>query len=379
VLGRRDCSPRRTSARVTHLYDPDGRVEPRRHPSSLKVLAFRPIPSVMFDELQPTQASDEPSAYREAWSADQASPSLPEQRAVESPMRRPRPSLASLMAEEGIASKEQLEEALAEGQQTGERLGEVVLRRGWTTEAALANLIARQWDLTFVARSLIAVDHDAKGRLSREDAKELGVCPVSTSEGTELIALADPSEERLGAAREALNGSGTFVVTTPSALAQLIDELPESGVVSAQVTVYESPDLVPAPFPVVADTEDDAETEAQADQAPVEVEATRDATEFEPHADRAPVPSEFAVAAVAVGETEDDDSSPVLDQLDRLLEQLVSGRVRTSEELAGHRRRLDELTEERARVEESVRSLEDKLGQDDRQLESMRAKLADLT
>jgi type II secretion system (T2SS) protein E len=333
----------------------------------------------MFDELQPTQASDEPSAYREAWSADQASPSLPEQRAVESPMRRPRPSLASLMAEEGIASKEQLEEALAEGQQTGERLGEVVLRRGWTTEAALANLIARQWDLTFVARSLIAVDHDAKGRLSREDAKELGVCPVSTSEGTELIALADPSEERLGAAREALNGSGTFVVTTPSALAQLIDELPESGVVSAQVTVYESPDLVPAPFPVVADTEDDAETEAQADQAPVEVEATRDATEFEPHADRAPVPSEFAVAAVAVGETEDDDSSPVLDQLDRLLEQLVSGRVRTSEELAGHRRRLDELTEERARVEESVRSLEDKLGQDDRQLESMRAKLADLT
>jgi hypothetical protein len=329
----------------------------------------------MFDKLRSTEAAGELSAYDvgQALPADEASPvGFQEQRATDSPMRRPRPSLASLMAEEGIASKEQLEEALAEGQQTGERLGEVVLRRGWTTEAALANLIARQWDLTFIARSLIAVDHDTQARLSRADAKELGVCPVSTSDGTQLVAVADPSEERFGAVREALNGHCTFVVTTPSALAQLIEELPESGEAWSQVNVPESPDSAVAPAPAVADPE--IEIEPQPDHPPVAAEVTPGTTEVEPQADHVQVAAQVTPAAV-----EPDDPSPVLDQLDRLLNRLVSERVRTSDELAGHRRRLDELAEEQARVEESVRSLEDKLGQDDQLLESMRTRLTGLT
>ena len=334
----------------------------------------------MFDELHSSQAADELPAFGagEAWSAGETSAPVPdEQRATDSPMRRPRPSLASLMSEEGIATKDQLEEALAEGQLTGERLGEVVLRRGWTTEAALANLIARQWDLTFVARSLIAVDDAAQARLSREEAKELGVCPVSTSEGTELVAVADPSEERFGAAREALTGTCTFVVTTPSALAQLIDELPESGMGVSPVSVHESPEVDLAPTPALADAEPEVEVEVEPefDFAPVVPEATVFATEAEPQVDHTPVAAELAPVAVEP----DDDSSPVLEQLDELLNRLVSERVRTSDELAGHRRRLDELAEEQSRVEESVRSLEDKLGQDDRLLESMRTKLAGLT
>jgi MshEN domain len=331
----------------------------------------------MFENLRPAQAADEVPAYDigEASPFDEASPAgIQEQRATDSPMRRPRPSLASLMAEDGIASKEQLEEALAEGQQTGERLGEVVLRRGWTTEAALANLIARQWDLTFMARSLIAVDNDAPARLSREVARELGVCPVSASDGTQLVAVADPSEERFGAVRAALNGTCTFVVTTPSALAQLIDELPESGAAAwSQVNVAEPPDFAVAPAPAVVDAE--TEIEPQLDHAPVAAEVTLGATQVEPQPDHAQVAAQVSPAAVEP----DDDPSPVLDQLDRLLNRLVSERVCTSDELAGHQRRLDELAEEQARVEESVRSLEDKLGQDDQLLESMRTKLAGLT
>lgn len=329
----------------------------------------------MFENLRPARAADEVPAYDvgEASPSGEASPAaIHEQRATDSPMRRPRPSLASLMAEEGIATKEQLEEALAEGQHTGERLGEVVLRRGWTTEAALANLIARQWDLTFIARSLIAVDNEAQARLSREVARELGVCPVSASDGTQLVAVADPSEERFGAVREALNGTCTFVVTTPSALAQLIDELPESGATWSQVNVTESPDFAVAPAPADADTE--TEIEPQPDHAPVAAEVTPGTTEVEPQPDLALVAAQVTPAAVEP----DNDPSPVLDELDRLLNRLVSERVRTSDELAGHRRRLDELAEEQARVEESVRSLEDKLGQDEQLLESMRTKLAGL-
>ena len=184
----------------------------------------------MFEKLRSAQAPEEAPANgdAEAWQPAEAAPSgVDEVPANKQPVGRLRPSLASLLADEGVASKEQLEHAAAEGLESGERLGEVVLRRGWITEAGLANLIARQWDLTFVARSLISVDGDAQERLSREAAHQLGVCPVTSDDGAPLVAIADPSEERFAAAREALGDQSSFVVTTPSALAQLIDDLPQ--------------------------------------------------------------------------------------------------------------------------------------------------------
>src|SRR5476649_357627 len=54
--------------------------------------------------------------------------------------RRPerRPSLAGLLVSAGFTSYEQITEALEEGLGTGERLGEVIVRRGWATEDNLA-------------------------------------------------------------------------------------------------------------------------------------------------------------------------------------------------------------------------------------------------
>jgi type IV pilus assembly protein PilB len=305
----------------------------------------------MFEKLRSAQVPEEPYGD-EAWAvAAPAAEDAPDQRAVDSPMRRPRPSLASLMAEEGIASREQLDEALAEGQETGERLGEVVLRQGWTTEAGLANLIARQWDIAFVARSVIAVDENAQARMSRDDAARLGVCPVSSNDGSPLVAMADPSEERFAAAREALDGPCTFVVTTPSALAQLIDALPASAATPEATGVAEAPAETPPPVFAAPEVENEAEATPEANPP----------------------------AAIAAAEPEPEaDPSPVLDQLDRLLDQLVSERVRTADHLAGYRSRLAELADERARLEENVRSLETKLGHEDQLLESMRTKLGDL-
>jgi len=293
----------------------------------------------MFEKLRPVQSAEEPQANGDGHAH--------EVHASGSPVGRLRPSLASLMAEEGIASKEQLEEAVAEGLESGERLGEVVLRRGWTTEAGLANLIARQWDLSFVARSVISVDEHAKTRMPREHAAQVGVCPVTSNDGAPLVAIADPSEDRFAAARETL-GDCIFVVTTPSALAQLIDELPSSPDAPQVLSVAEAPEATAEVFAV---------------------------PEVESEAEVTPMPSP-AVSAFSepVG-----DNSPVLDQLDRLLDQLVSERASTSDELAGYRRRLDELSEEKSRLEESVRSLEAKLGHEDQQLDSMRTKLSGLT
>src|SRR4029077_20875178 len=196
---------------------------------------------------------------------EQAAPSVApvpaeghETQAGESTIGRLRPSLASLMVEEGVATSEQLEQALAEGQQNGERLGEVVLRHGWISEAGLAGLVARQWDLSFVALSAITVDDSARALLSREVCERLSACPVSFDDGVPVLALADPNEDRFAAVREALGTHCSFFVTTGSALAGLIDQQPsaspdvdtvrvvETSAVSEHVEEAPVPDAPPA-------------------------------------------------------------------------------------------------------------------------------------
>jgi hypothetical protein len=267
-----------------------------------------------------------------------------EAKAVESPIGRLRPSLASLMVEEGVATSEQLEQALAEGQQNGERLGEVVLRHGWINEAGLAGLIARQWDLSYVALSAISLDDTARTLLSRDVCKRVGACPVSYDDGVPVLAVADPNEDRFAAVREALGVPCSFFVTPGSALAGLIDQQPSVASEVDAVRVVETP--------VVAE-----------------------------HMDKAPLPALSLAPVVADAE---DRSAPVVDELDRLLERLLDERERAREELAGYQRQLAgyqrqlaELEDQQSRVRESIRSLEAKLGDEEKRLESMRAKLTE--
>jgi hypothetical protein len=273
-----------------------------------------------------------------------------EAQAGDAPVGRLRPSLASLMVEEGVATSEQLEQAVVEGQQSGERLGEVVLRQGWINEAGLAGLVARQWDLSFVALSAISVDENARALLPREVCERLGACPVSFDDGVPVLAIADPNEDRFTAVREALGTPCSFFVTTGSALAGLIDQQPSGPAEPATVHVVETP----------------AVSELQ-DEAPV--------TE---------APPALTLAAASVEVEPVDDSAPVVDQLDRLLERLLDERERSRAELAGYerqlvdyQRQLSDLEDQQARVRESIRSLESKLGVEEQRLESMRARLTE--
>src|SRR5204863_8913365 len=50
----------------------------------------------------------------------------------------PRKPLGTLLVEAGLIDESQLAEALHDGTQTGERLGEVVVTRGWATEDDVA-------------------------------------------------------------------------------------------------------------------------------------------------------------------------------------------------------------------------------------------------
>jgi len=278
-----------------------------------------------------------------------------DQPALRGPAGRSRPSLGSILIQENVASAEQIDEAVAEGLETGMRLGEVVLRRGWINEAGLANLIARQWDLNFVVRSMINLDHEALTLISREDAERLGACPVEFQDGHAVVAVADPSDELFETIRELVGGSCTFIVMTPSALAQLIAECAtapaETAVEEPPETTEEEPEMLSVEEP--AESAEVLEFEAPADEP-----AAHEPEGHEPEGH--------------------EDGSDVAEELDRLLNRLAADHAQSSGELDANRAQLAELEAEQARVQESIAALEAKIVQAEQFLSTMQEKITGL-
>ena len=124
--------------------------------------------------------------------------------------------LGRLLVEAGLLTDAQVEDALFEGSQTGERLGEIAVRRGMLSEEDLARTLADQWSLSYVDRSSIFFDAGALSRLSREDAQRLEAMPTRVQDGRVVVAVAEPTEHRLQALREVI-GEDTVMVVVPRA------------------------------------------------------------------------------------------------------------------------------------------------------------------
>jgi type II secretion system (T2SS) protein E len=241
---------------------------------------------------------------------------------------RPRPSLATLLAEAGVASEEQLRLATAEGMGSGERLGEVVLRRGWTDEKGLAKVLARQWQLPFLANKGARLDPQAPQLLPADLARALAACPVEAA--APLLAVAEPSEERFASLAAAIGDLELgFAIVTPSTLARLCDELERAEQETVSASAHEA-------------GEEATEAELMEPLAAAIDEATR------------------AVAA-----------------LPGQVAELRERRQREKAELERYRERLARLEDERAQAEDERQRLEDALGQQRELLATLKQRLAE--
>jgi DNA repair exonuclease SbcCD ATPase subunit len=241
---------------------------------------------------------------------------------------RPRPSLATLLAEAGVASEEQLRLATAEGMGSGERLGEVVLRRGWIDEEGLAQVLARQWQLPFLANEAARLGPQAPQLLPAELARALAACAVEAA--APLLAIAEPSEERFASLAAAIGDSELgFVVVTPGTLARLCDELER------------------------------AERETVSASAPEAAEEAARAEQVEP------------LAATL------EEATRVLGALHGQVAELSQHRQREEAELEHYRERLARLEDERTQAEDERQRLEGELGQLRELLATLRERLAE--
>ena len=126
--------------------------------------------------------------------------------------------LGRLLVDAGFLTRAQLDECLFEGSKTGERIGEVVVRRNLATEDDIARLLAEQWGLDYVERSAIWFDGNALAKLSKEDAQRWEALPTRVEGGRVVVAVAEPTEQRLAAVRELIGEETVMIVVPKSAL-----------------------------------------------------------------------------------------------------------------------------------------------------------------
>ena len=154
--------------------------------------------------------------------------------------------LGSLLAQNGLLTLSQLERALAEKEETGERLGEIVVRRGWISSRDLAGALALQLGLDFVDLAREKVDPATAELLPEKLARRYNAVPVSfVDDSTVLVAIGDPTDLRTADdLRIALGKNIRFAVADVNDLEQTISRL-----YRRDVPVTEDIEVEPEPQP----------------------------------------------------------------------------------------------------------------------------------
>jgi hypothetical protein len=139
-----------------------------------------------------------------------------------------RPRLGSLLIDKGLLTEEQLEQALTERGDTGELLGETLVRLGLIFEDELARVLGEQAGLPFADLDTISVDRYAATALPRQIGDRLCALPVRfLPEGGVVVAVADPLDATvLPELQRELNGPIELAVATASSIRRNLKTLP---------------------------------------------------------------------------------------------------------------------------------------------------------
>ena len=263
-----------------------------------------------------------------------------------------RAALGQLLVRGGHISPVQLDQALEEGSKTSERLGEVVVKRGWVTEDDVARLLAEQWGLSYVDRASIWFDANALARLSREDAQRLEALPTRIEDGRVVAAVAEPTEHRLEALRKLLGDETVVIVVPKSALeaglrSELLPSRGSSGDEAGNDDVDGDDGLEPA-----AEAESEPGDEAA---APKKLRAVAPLPDQDPDGDSS-VDSVMALAAQARG-----IADMLAEQAASIRTEAARADTAAAEKLSTYETQIEELGSQVVELEARVEGLEAEL------------------
>jgi hypothetical protein len=150
--------------------------------------------------------------------------------------------LGTIFYRRGLLQQEVLEGALVSGMESGERLGEVLIRQGLISPDDLARALAAQHGLSFMPEEELALDREVAALLPLADARKLGAVPLRADGYAITVVTAEPSAGQKDAFESRLHRPVTEVVVSKSAFDALLLDLDQPRVAAlAPVVVLVEP------------------------------------------------------------------------------------------------------------------------------------------
>ena len=177
--------------------------------------------------------------------------------------------LGEILLREGLVTREQLAQALAEQKNTKHRLGYVLVKLGLVQELEITKVLARQYRMPAVDLTRFEVDPKIIKLVPAEMATKSIVLPLKREGRTLTVAMADPTDHGLLEDLKFITRFDLFpVIAGEYTLRNLIEKHYESSD-QQLATLLKDMEESGEDVEVVEEQEDEAATQAQIDDAPV--------------------------------------------------------------------------------------------------------------
>ena len=181
--------------------------------------------------------------------------------------------LGQVLVQEGLLTREQLVQALAEQKSSKFRLGYVLVKLGLIQEIEITKVLARQYRMPAVDLSNFQVDSKIIRLIPAEMAVKNVVLPLKREGRTLTVAMADPTDIGLLEDLKFITRYDLFpVIAGEFTLRALIEKHYDTAAAEQQQLtniLRDMEEMDEADVEVLAEQEDDAATQAQIDDAPV--------------------------------------------------------------------------------------------------------------
>ena len=181
--------------------------------------------------------------------------------------------LGQVLVQEGLLTREQLAQGLAEAKSSKLRLGYVLVKLGLIQEIEITKVLARQYRMPAVDLSSFQVDSKIVRLIPAEMAVKNVVLPLKREGRTLTVAMADPTDIGLLEDLKFITRYDLFpVIAGEYTLRALIEKHYDlASAEQEQLTsiLRDMEEMDESDVEVLAEQEDDAATQAQIDDAPV--------------------------------------------------------------------------------------------------------------
>jgi type IV pilus assembly protein PilB len=100
--------------------------------------------------------------------------------------------IGELLVQEGLINQDQLDRALAEQKNGGDRIGAILIRLGFVSEELLTEFIAKQFHVPEVNLGKLSIPKDVAGMIPADVAVKYQAVPFGIMGNTLNVAMSDP-------------------------------------------------------------------------------------------------------------------------------------------------------------------------------------------